>query len=123
MRRNWFENPDQSELLASAVWSQCEDRIQAFEEAWRQGQAPRIDDYVSVSDTAVADSAGLQLLVELVCADLEFRLKAGEPARVHAYFQKYAVLSSDRRAALELIETEHELRRRRGEDISLDEYR
>lgn len=118
MRRNWFENPDHTELLASAVWSACEDRIQAFEEAWRQGQTPEIDDFVSVSDPARKE-----LLIELICVDLEFRLKAGEPVRVQAYFEKYSELPADRRAVLELIEAEHNLRRRLGEEVRLDEYR
>jgi predicted ATPase len=118
MRRSWYEDPDHAERLAGAEWSECEDRLRAFEEAWRQGKAPAIDDY-----RAAPLSARHSLLLELACVDLEFRLKAGEPVRVENYLTRYPELAGDRAAALELIEAEYALRRLRREDVRFDEYR
>ena len=61
------------------------------------------------------------LLVELVHVDLEFRLKAAQPARVETYFNEYPQLFQDRDTALELIVAEYELRRRQRVD-SVEEY-
>ena len=58
----------------------------------------------------------------MVHVDLECRLKAGEPARVEDYLNRYAELAQDDERVLELIRTEYSLRRRREQDVSLDEY-
>jgi predicted ATPase len=118
MRRSWYEDPEHAERLAGAQWSECEDRLRAFEQAWRQGKAPAIDDY-----RAAPFSARHALLLELACVDLEFRLKAGEPVRVENYLTRYPELAGDRAAALELIEAEYALRRSHHEDVRFDEYR
>src|SRR5262245_36933504 len=60
-----------------------------FEAAWRAGQRPRIDDHLPAS------GANRQaLLAELVLTDLEYRLKAGEPARVEEYLRRYPELAA-----------------------------
>src|SRR5262249_4071728 len=107
MARTRFTSPELRTLLTSPSWSRCEERIKAFEEAWRQGQAP-----------ALADSLHAEgwerraLLTELVHVELEFRLKAGEPTRVETYLAAYPELARDRRATLELLAAEYELRQR-----------
>src|SRR5262245_54763019 len=118
MRRDWFDNPDSARLLTSSHWSECEDRIYAFENAWRQGPPPAIADFLCASG-----SIRRALLVELVHVDLEFRLKRGEAVQVQSYLEGFSELRDDRSAALELIAAEYELRRRMGGDVSLDEYR
>jgi predicted ATPase/tRNA A-37 threonylcarbamoyl transferase component Bud32 len=114
--RSWFEDPDHTELLASPSWSFCEARLQAFEHAWTQGKAPAIADYL-----IARGSARQALLLELVHVDLEFRLKAGEIARVERYFEAFPELRHDHSAAQDLIEAEYALRRRAGA-VSVDEY-
>src|SRR5262249_55029544 len=52
------------------------------------------------------------VLVELVQTDLEYRLKAGEPARVEEYLRHYSELAGDRGVVLGLLAAEYELRRR-----------
>ena len=116
--RTWFEKRSPDSLLASSDWLECEDRIQAFENSWRNGQSPRIADYLHANGPIRR-----ALLIELVCVDLEFRLKAGEVARVRGYMDDFPELTGDRNAALELLATEYELRRRHRNDVSLDEYR
>src|SRR5262245_28186577 len=111
-------NSEPLEPLTDGAWSRCEALIRAFEVAWRKSPAPEIDDYLQV-----AGPERQALLVELVHADLEFRLKSGEPIRVETYLDRYPELVGDRQAAVELVATEYELRRRRHSQTGVDEYR
>src|SRR5262249_49141965 len=86
-------------------------------QAWRQGQRPRIDDFLP---TGVPLRA--RVLIELVHIDLELRLKAGEAARVEEYLDRHPELASDRNIVLEFIAAEHSLRRQREPDLALEEY-
>src|SRR4051812_20422107 len=85
-------------------WARLEPIIDRFEEACWRGPWPIIDDYLPGDDR---DRRAL--LVELVHADLEFRLKAGEPASARAYLDRYRELSDDPQTAQELIAREAEL--------------
>ena len=91
--------------------------LEQFESAWLSGQKPVIDSYLSSADVEPRS-----LLVELVHADLECRLKAGERVRVETYLEKYAELAKDRPTALRLISAEYEVRRRHEPGLLLDEY-
>src|SRR6476469_1107621 len=82
-----------------------EDRIRQFERDWVAGRRPALDDYVAGRPPGSPD-----LLVELVHIDLEFRLKAGEPARAADYLSRYSQLAADPDLAADLITTEYELR-------------
>src|SRR5580765_1069815 len=95
-------------LPTSEDWLALKDSVKRFEQAWRQGPRPAIDDYLPPGD-----SLRSRLLIELVHIDLELRLKAGETARVEEYLARYPELASDHAMMLELIAAEHELRRRR----------
>jgi serine/threonine-protein kinase len=80
--------------------------LERFEEAWRSGGRPAVEDYLPVG-------AGRRAaLVELVHLDLEYRLRAGEPADVDGYLQRYPELRADRAAVLDLLAAECELRKR-----------
>src|SRR5262245_39264046 len=114
-------------------WLALQDAVTRFDDAWRQGPRPVIDDYLpapsplplspEAGERGRGEGAGLRyrLLIELVHIDLEFRLKAGESARVEEYLARYPELAGDA-AALDLIAAEYELRRRGEPDLSLDEY-
>ena len=80
--------------------------VARFEEAWRQGEEPVIDDYLP-SDEEQSEAT----LVRLVSADLAHRLEAGEEVRVECYLERYPVLAEDRSVACELIAAEYALRR------------
>jgi WD40 repeat protein len=99
------------------TWSRLEPIIRGYEDAWRRGELPEIEAYLP--------AAGAQrwpLLVELAHADLECRLKAGEPARVEDYLQRFPELAADRALALDLIAAEYEMRRRREPACAVEEY-
>jgi eukaryotic-like serine/threonine-protein kinase len=110
-------DPDIVDPSTEGSWARCEALIEAFERAWQGGPEPSIDDFLP--------GAGCEqeaLLVELVHSDLEFRLKAGEAARVESYLVRYPHLTQDGAAVLDLLEAEYELRQRRDGDVGLDEY-
>src|SRR5262245_45832652 len=107
---------DDSATLLGSIWDEFEEVIWRFEDAW-QGQArPEIAAYLP------AGPGRSRLLTELVHIELEYRLRAGEPARVEEYLARYPALADDRAVALELIAAEHELRRRREPDLALGEF-
>ncbi len=108
---------EQPGVLGTEQWDRLEQTIKRFEEAWQAGQRPALDAYLA----GVAEGR-LALLVELLHIDLEYRLKAGEQARVEAYLQRYADVARDRAAALGLICREYELRGRREPDLAPEEY-
>jgi serine/threonine protein kinase/WD40 repeat protein len=89
-------------------WDRVDRAVKAFEDAWRLGKRPAIDDYVK---DATEDR--LALLRELALVDLERRLKAGEATRVEAYLRQFAVLAADPPTVLDLITLEYEQRRRK----------
>src|SRR5262245_8972736 len=106
-----------SHCSAAGSWSHYEELIEAFERAWQTGQPPKIDDYLR-GDHA----ARRELLVELVHADLEFRIKAGEAARVESYLGHFPELAGNDATVLGLLEAEYDQRRRKESQFSLDEY-
>jgi WD40 repeat protein len=104
--------------LAADEWLPCEQAIRRFELAWKQGPPPALDDYLP------AGTAHRQaVLAELVHTDLEYRLKAGEAARVEDYLRRYPELAHDPAAAVDLILAEYDLRRRREPDLTPADYR
>ncbi|MBA4063338.1 MAG: hypothetical protein C0501_06420 [Isosphaera sp.] len=90
-----------------------EDRIRRFEQGWAGGRPPALDDHLGPDPTPA-------LLVELAHIDLEFRLKAGTPARAADYLDRYPRLAADTQAAAGLIAAEYELRRRAEPDLTFD---
>src|SRR5713101_5572393 len=111
-----FPNPKTACPSPGEEWLALKDAVKRFEDAWRQGPRPAIDDYLP------AEGPRHRLLIELVHIDLELRLKAGEAARVEEYLARFPELAGDRATTIELIAAEYEFRRRRERDLSLDEY-
>jgi serine/threonine protein kinase/predicted ATPase len=106
MAQDEFSNLHRSQLL-SPTWPRCEERIKAFEEAWQRGEGPRIDDFL----TGAADER-CALLVELVHADLEFRLKAGQSIDVESYIAAHPEIAKDTDSLRDLVHADYQLRRR-----------
>src|SRR5262249_27553515 len=97
-------------------WQEQESILNSFETAWQGGRRPEIDAFRPAGG---GDSA---LLFELIQTDLEYRLKAGEAARVEEYLQRYPELGADRARLLDLLTAEYRLRRRAETDLSIAEY-
>src|SRR5438132_12029192 len=98
-------------------WDRIEEIVERFEEAWLGGQPPAIEEYLKPGDIDFR-----KLLVELVHADLECRLKAGEDVRVETYFERYPQIADDLKGALDLIAAEYKLRQRLEPNLTLQEY-
>ena len=60
--------------------------IRRFEDAWQGPARPEILAYLPTG------AGRTRLLTELVHVDLEYRLRAGEPARVEEYLARYPEL-------------------------------
>jgi tetratricopeptide (TPR) repeat protein len=89
-----------------------------FEDAWRGGPAPALDDYLPPTDDPLRRS----LLVDLVHVDLEWRLRTDPAARLERYLQRYPELAADGEALAGMLEAEHRLRRQCGEQVTPSEY-
>jgi serine/threonine-protein kinase len=103
--------------LNSNEWMVREQILRRFEDAWRRGPRPRLEDYLPA-----AGPDRPAVLLELVHTDLEYRLKDGEPARVEEYLARFPELKNDPEAELELIKAELDLRRRPEPALALDEF-
>jgi formylglycine-generating enzyme required for sulfatase activity/predicted Ser/Thr protein kinase len=108
---------ESSRALASEAWERLEPIRLRFEAAWRRGQQPRIEDFL-----AFLDQDRRALLAELAHEDLVHRLRAGLPARVEDYLERFPELRADSAWAVEVIAAEHHLRQERGEGPTLEEY-
>ena len=88
-----------------------------FEAAWEAGSEPSIDEYLP-ADKSVRQAA----LVELVHAELEYRLKAGQPGRVEQYLQRYPQLAEKSGTIVELVVAEYRQRQRREADLAAESF-
>ncbi len=61
-----------------------------FDSLWLQGQRPKLDDLLA----NCPEHERPRVLVELVCADLEFCLMAGDDAHAEDYLQRYPGLAA-----------------------------
>jgi hypothetical protein len=102
--------------LPTQAWAQLQQTMNRFEVAWQRGEGPNIEEYLP------SDSSRPRFLIELIHADLEYRLKAGDPARLEEYCKRFPELVENREAMLELIAAEYELRRSREPQIQAEEY-
>ena len=85
--------------LPPSVWDRLERVLDRFENAWRAGWRPVLDEYLTESER---ERQGL--LIELVHADLYYRLKSGEVIRVEDYLRTKATRAViKRRSAREAI--------------------
>jgi serine/threonine protein kinase len=107
---------DDSTTLVDSAWDEFEDVIRRFEDAWLGQARPEIVAFLP------AGGGRTRLLTELVHVDFEYRLRAGESARVEEYLARYPELADDRVAVLELIAAEHDFRRRREPGLALSEF-
>ena len=108
--------PDSAHLPPAADWRALKDAVRRFENAWRYGSRPLIDDYLPIDGPLRC-----RVLIELVHIDLELRLKAGETAWVEEYLGRYPELTGDQAVLSDLIIAEYELRRRREPDLAPSE--
>jgi hypothetical protein len=88
---------DHLRLLSDRDRDRLEAAVEQFESAWERGETPQLDLFLT-------DEQDLRpaLTVELVIADLEYRLRAGELVRADDYLNRYPELCDGPGAAAEL---------------------
>jgi WD40 repeat protein len=89
--------------------------IDDFEREWRANRRPDIAAYLG----RIADAERHALLCELLRLELEYRLKAGEPARVEECLDRFPEAEPE---TLGLIEHEYKVRLDCGERVGVTEY-
>src|SRR5262245_1907819 len=97
--------------------AQLEEIVEHFEDAWRRGDRPAIDDHLPYGE-----SRRWAALVELTHVDLEYRRKAGEAARVEQYLERYPQLAEDHEVVSDLAAAEFKYRRRGEPGVRPAEY-
>jgi serine/threonine protein kinase len=102
--------------LLGETWNRLEQILAGFEDAWQRGERPNLDDYLHEG----AEYRNL-LLLELVHGDLEYRLRAGEAARVEDYLRRYPELAREPGAVVGLVAAEYALRLR-ADGCSVEEF-
>lgn len=108
-------NPPSNDIFAD---DRLDEIVRRFENDWRTSSRPRIDDYLQ--DVAAEDR--LAVLQELIRIDLEYRLEAGEAARVEFYTEQFAELGHDDQFLRELVALEHERRSAFNSAGTINEY-
>ncbi|HEV3023306.1 MAG TPA: serine/threonine-protein kinase, partial [Pirellulales bacterium] len=91
--------------------------VVAFQAAWLAGRRPNIADFLPRDG-----ACGSDIVTKLAQTDLAHRIEADEAARAEEYLVAWPVLAADRDSALELIEFEYQLRRRREGHLPIDDY-
>ncbi|HEV3263103.1 MAG TPA: serine/threonine-protein kinase [Gemmataceae bacterium] len=102
-------------MLADSESAELEQAVDRFEEAWQRGERPALEAYLQ-------GGGPRGLLVELIHVELEYRLKAGEPARAEEYLRRYPELSTDRPFVVDLLAAEYQHRQRQEPSLTLDDY-
>jgi hypothetical protein len=103
-------------IPSETQWSECESVIRRFEDAWRGPERPDPASFLTPDSPHQTE-----LLVELVHADLEFRLRAGEDARAEDYLLRFPALT-EQSVKLDLIGAEFVLRSRYRPPVWPEEY-
>jgi WD40 repeat protein/tRNA A-37 threonylcarbamoyl transferase component Bud32 len=99
------------------TWQRREEIVRSFEDAWRAGERPAIDDYLPPD---ASERHGV--LVELIHVDMERRLEKGEAVRAETYLARYPLFKKEAALVVELIAAEYRLRQSHGEPVTPAEY-
>jgi tRNA A-37 threonylcarbamoyl transferase component Bud32 len=92
--------------LVAPLSPEAKDLLGRFDNLWQQQQRPHLDDFLA----ACPAEQRLPVLIELIHSELEFRLRAGESARVEDYLQRYPELSDQPGVVADLLAAEFRLR-------------
>lgn len=94
--------------------------VEQFESVWHSAERQRIEDCITAADTQAVDRQ--ELILELVHAELELRLKTGDAARIEDYLDRFPELAANRDCLLELVRAEFEIRRNLDSSVEIKEF-
>lgn len=86
------------EKLPDDKWNEVGRVIRSFEDKWKLGTAPAIEDHLK--SFGQGDPCRSVLLLELLHVDLEYRVRVGQPVTVGGYLRRYPELSTGEAADL-----------------------
>jgi WD40 repeat protein len=112
-----FERRTADNGLTDDDTSRLEEIVERFERAWQGGRRPDLDEYLPEGGPLRQP-----VLVELIHADLECRLKAGEEARVEGYLRRFPELGPGPDRVVDLLLAEYQLRCRGEGPPAFEEY-
>jgi serine/threonine protein kinase len=122
-------SPEQEDLRAApgrppgaddgTIWDTMEQIIRRFEEQWERGATPTIDDYLAKLEPGHRGRS--TLLIELLHADLEYRIRARLPVSVRDYLKRFRDTLSDEQVAT-LYARADELRRSSSAVVTAKAY-
>ncbi|MBW3600012.1 MAG: serine/threonine protein kinase, partial [Planctomycetes bacterium] len=128
---------DQARAALAQDAAQLDRLVEKFEQAWRTGVPPRIEEFVGEN---LDEAARRKLLLELIVVDMEYRWSASDgdpsdpadgelaeadawrPMLLEEYVERWPELGPADRPPLELVVEEFRLRPRCGEGCSADDY-
>ncbi|MFM8291855.1 MAG: serine/threonine protein kinase [Planctomycetia bacterium] len=105
-------------LEHSAAWDAVVAYLEPFVQRWGDGRPPRLAEHLPAGPPAIRQ----RVLVELVKADIDERLRAGCPLPIAQYRREHPELGEQRSLLLEIIHEDFQLRRQRGEAIDVEAY-
>jgi hypothetical protein len=111
------ENPTHTWPSERPPPAPVEPLVAQFRGVWQSGPPPNLDDYL----LRAGDQRG-RVHNDLVLADLEGRLRAGELVRVESYLERYPELADDLGTVLDLILAEFRLRSCSEANLTVEEY-
>ncbi len=104
--------------LSVAERQKLDEIVERFEQAWGGADQPTIEELLPAHEPLRA-----AVLIELVHADLEHRLRAGQAARVEEYVERFPTLVEGQSVLQELVQTEFNLRFKQEPQLLPNEYR
>src|SRR5262249_22952228 len=81
--------------LSASLIGRIDQVCDRFEDAWRAGQRPAIEDYLG----GTAEACGSQLLLELLCLEIHYRCQNGETVVADDYVSRFPAHADLIRAA------------------------
>ncbi|HUY87897.1 MAG TPA: serine/threonine-protein kinase [Pirellulales bacterium] len=84
-----------SEPLPAEIAAALEPLIDRFEEGWRLGRPPSIDELLLAAEIPPPGPSRRIVLRELVLTEIEYRAARGDSVSLEAYFERYPELAGD----------------------------
>lgn len=104
-------------LTHTTSWDAVVACLEAFIREWGSGGPPHLAEFLPPGPPAIRE----RVLIELVKADIDERLRAGCPLPLEQYRRDHPELGDEAGPPVEVIHEEYQLRRGRGDPVSIDD--
>lgn len=114
-----MQNSLDSDDLTPPEWVRLREWVDRFEEVCKQQNDVDLADFLPPLD----DPLRPDVLLELICTDLELRYRRGSPILLEEYLRRFPELGGASTFPVSLLLEEYRHRRGFGQPVSLDDYR